>query len=100
MDQQTVSAFHDVLTVNVLPFHKKEDMKCRKKKAPRLGRELFYNTLSLFADLVAYRAGRFASRLTRSWAFAAAAAAQGLFQHFFIDSFDSLCHRTSLLTLN
>ena len=42
-------------------------MKCRKKKAPRLGRELFYNTLSLFADLVAYRAGRFASRLTRSW---------------------------------
>ena len=48
-------------------------MKCRKKKAPRLGRELFYNTLSLFADLVAYRAGRFASRLTRSWAFAAAA---------------------------
>ena len=55
-------------------------MKCRKKKAPRLGRELFYNTLSLFADLVAYRAGRFASRLTRSWAFAAAAAAQGLFQ--------------------
>lgn len=54
-------------------------MKCRKKKAPRLGRELFYNTLSLFADLVAYRAGRFASRLTRSWAFAAAAAAQGLF---------------------
>lgn len=75
-------------------------MKCRKKKAPRLGRELFYNTLSLFADLVAYRAGRFASRLTRSWAFAAAAAAQGLFQHFFIDSFDSLCHRTSLLTLN
>ena len=72
-------------------------MKCRKKKAPRLGRELFYNTLSLFADLVAYRAGRFASRLTRSWA---SAAAQGLFQHFFIDSFDSLCHRTSLLTLN
>ena len=71
-------------------------MKCRKKKAPRLGRELFYNTLSLFADLVAYRAGRFASRLTRSWAFATAAAAQGLF----IDSFDSLCHRTSLLTLN
>ena len=54
-------------------------MKCRKKKAPRLGRELFYNTLSLFADLVAYRAGRFASRLTRSWAFAAAAAAQGRF---------------------
>ena len=75
-------------------------MKCRKKKAPRLGRELFYNTLSLFADLVAYRAGRFASRLTRSWAFAAAAAAQGLFQHFLNDSFDSLCHRTSLLTLN
>lgn len=65
-------------------------MKCRKKKAPRLGRELFYNTLSLFADLVAYRAGRFASRLTRSWAFAAAAAAQGLFQHFFIDSLFSL----------
>jgi hypothetical protein len=63
-----------------------------KKIAPRSGRELIHKTSGFFADLVAYSAGRLASGLAGSRAFTAAAAAQGLFQHFFIYSLDSFCH--------
>jgi hypothetical protein len=62
------------------------------KRAPREAGSRTSKNLSLFADLIAHRAGSLASGLAGSRAFTAAAAAQGLFQHFFIYSFDSLCH--------
>ena len=59
---------------------------------PKLGDLLFLGLFAMFANLVTNGARSFASRLAGSRAFAAAAGAQGLFQHSFINSLDMFSH--------
>ena len=65
------------------------------KTAPRSNRELLNmlsDSLFMFANLVANRAGSFAGGLTRSLALTAAAALDALFEVAGLDRFNSL-HR-------
>ena len=66
----------------------------KTQKIPRpKPRDLFCLELfAMFANLVANGARSFASGLAGSRAFAAAAGAQGLFQHSFINSLDMFSH--------